>query len=338
MGILDAPPQAIEERFGRQLGRPVRLVERKLAGEGLSDETGVLVLDDDGELRKVVVRLFRPGAMARHEVDPRRLHRLLVALTATPVPVPQPLWFDADRSLFGESYSVVAWVPGIAVVPWSPEGRKYLAEVGRGPIGEDFCRILAEIHAIDQHTADVGFLGVPPAGTAFAEAEIAQLEDYLRRVADEPEPIIVDGLGWLRANVPASERIGLVHGDYRTGNVLFGDDRVNAVIDWEFARLGDPLYDVGWVCCPSNRVDSDLVCMILPQEEFLARYERHAGCRVDRDALHFWITFHQVRHAVMWLDAGKKVRDGQIDDLRLARMHYTMPTMRAMVADCLAYT
>lgn len=36
----------------------------------------------------------------------------------------------------------------------------------------------------------------------------------------------------------------LIHGDYWPGNVLLDDDEIVAVIDWEDARLGDPLVDV----------------------------------------------------------------------------------------------
>jgi aminoglycoside phosphotransferase (APT) family kinase protein len=338
MGILDAPAEQVEQEFGAHLGTPVRLVARKLAGEGLSDETGVLRFDGEGrEELRLVVRLFRPGTVARHEVHPERLHQLLTALTVTRVPVPRPLWFESSADLFGGQYSVVSWVPGTAVVPWSPEGRRYLAEAGTGPIGELFCRALAEIHAVDWRGAGLRFLGVPGPGRHFAQSRVDDLEAYLRRVRIEPEPILVDGLGWLRANLPDADRLTLLHGDYRTGNMLFDGPRISAVIDWEFAAIGDPLYDLGWVCCASNRMGSDLVCMLLPEPMFLARYERYAGVPVDPTALLFWVTYHQVRHAIMWLEAGRSFRDGATDDLRLARMHYTMPTMRRMVADLLEH-
>lgn len=109
------------------------------------------------------------------------------------------------------------------------------------------------------------------------------------------------------------------------------------MIDWEFAALGDPGYDLGWVCAPSNRMGSDLACMLLPEKTFLERYEHHSGVPVDMATLRFWITYHQVRHAVMWLEAGRSFQQGGTDDLRLARMYYTMPTMRRMVADLLEY-
>jgi aminoglycoside phosphotransferase (APT) family kinase protein len=285
----------------------------------------------------LVVRLFRPGTVARHEVDPARLHRLLGALAETEIPVPRPLWFDASPELFGAEYSVVSWAPGSAVVPWSPQGRTFLAHAGSGPIGQEFPRVLADIHALDWRAVGLEFLGPPAPGAGFAATRVQALEAYLRRVRTEPEPLLADGLGWLRAHLPETDRISLVHGDYRTGNMLFDRGRVTAVLDWEFAALGDPLYDLGWVCCPSNRMGSDLVCMILPEGEFLDRYERRSGLGVDRDGLRFWVVFHQVRHAVLWIEAGRCFQLGTTDDLRLARMHYTMPTMRRMVTDLLEH-
>jgi aminoglycoside phosphotransferase (APT) family kinase protein len=49
---------------------------------------------------------------------------------------------------------------------------------------------------------------------------------------------------WLAANVPREGRIGVMHGDFHIGNVMFaptGD--VEAIVDWELATLGDPLID-----------------------------------------------------------------------------------------------
>ncbi|WP_131768730.1 phosphotransferase family protein [Candidatus Protofrankia californiensis] len=333
MTILDAPADQVERDFAARLGHSVHLLGRRLAGEGLSDETGLLTFDSGGEELTLVVRLFRPGAVARHEVAPERLHRLLTVLAGAELPVPRPLWFEASPELFGGPYSVVSRMPGTAVVPWSPEGRRFLAEAGKGPIGEQFCRVLAEIHGLDWQADGLGFLG--DLGRTFAVRRVDELADYLSRVRGGPEPVLADGLCWLRAHIPDHADVSLVHGDYRTGNMLFAGDAITAVLDWEFAALGDPLSDVGWVCCPSNRMGSDRVCMLLPQESFLRRYERCRGQEVDRAALRFWIVYHQVRHAVMWLEAGRNFELEFTDDLRLARMHSAMPTMRRMVADLL---
>ena len=57
---------------------------------------------------------------------------------------------------------------------------------------------------------------------------------------------------WLTANIawaPAIDsRTAVLHGDYRLENVVFdlaAIGRVNAVLDWEAATIGDPLVDLG---------------------------------------------------------------------------------------------
>jgi aminoglycoside phosphotransferase (APT) family kinase protein len=53
----------------------------------------------------------------------------------------------------------------------------------------------------------------------------------------------------LAARLPRSQRASVVHGDYRLGNVMFepaAPSRVQAVLDWEMATLGDPLADLGY--------------------------------------------------------------------------------------------
>ena len=52
----------------------------------------------------------------------------------------------------------------------------------------------------------------------------------------------------LAQTVPATQRTGIVHGDYRLDNCLLDPDRpggIRAVLDWEMSTLGDPLADLG---------------------------------------------------------------------------------------------
>ena len=45
---------------------------------------------------------------------------------------------------------------------------------------------------------------------------------------------------------------GVVHGDFRLGNLLAVGARINAVIDWEIWSIGDPRIDVGWFLINSD--------------------------------------------------------------------------------------
>jgi len=47
---------------------------------------------------------------------------------------------------------------------------------------------------------------------------------------------------------PGNHVIGLVHGDYQTNNLLYGDDgKLLAVVDWELAGVGTVGLDAGWL-------------------------------------------------------------------------------------------
>src|SRR6202012_1474278 len=53
---------------------------------------------------------------------------------------------------------------------------------------------------------------------------------------------------WLEQNRPPDGDPGILHDDFQVDNCLFSRElpvRLEAVIDWEMATIGDPLLDVG---------------------------------------------------------------------------------------------
>ena len=78
---------------------------------------------------------------------------------------------------------------------------------------------------------------------------------------------------WLRANKPPPVPLGLVHGDFQPGNILVAEGRPPIVIDWEFARIGDPREDIGYYSgspLPDSLYAAD-------PEAFLAEYRERTG-------------------------------------------------------------
>src|SRR5690606_35476476 len=74
-----------------------------------------------------------------------------------------------------------------------------------------------------------------------------------------------------------------LHGDFWPGNVLWHEDAIAAVIDWEDAAVGDPLSDLA-----GSRVE--LACAYGEDgaESFTTHYERARGIAVDRGSLALW--------------------------------------------------
>jgi aminoglycoside phosphotransferase (APT) family kinase protein len=228
-------------------------------------------------------------------------------------------------------------VNGYVPIPWSAEGREFLARAGDGSIGDQFVAVLAAIHHVDWRERELGFLPHSEDPKRFAHGEVSKMTALVSRYRREPEPIFEDALGWMAANAPTTVRTTLVHGDYRTGNMIYDGDRICAVLDWEFAVVGDPMMDLGWVCARSNRMDSDRVCYLMPRSQFLERYEAATGWSCDEATLHFWEVYHQVKNAMIWLTAADAWASGRTRDIRLARWALTLPTMRRLVAELLDY-
>ncbi|MEA2625100.1 MAG: hypothetical protein QOD06_1145 [Candidatus Binatota bacterium] len=334
----DDVPRRLEPWLAERLGTGVRVLDVRPATQGMSDETFFVQLaEGGGHPRELVIRRYRAGGVLREITDPERHFHVLAALGNKGIPVPRVLWFEPDTAVLGGAFFVMERVAGTVPVPWSTEGRAFLGAAGRGPVGEQFIDVLAVIHHVDWRGPEFAFLAPPAPGRGFALAEVEKLAELVARYRSEPEPIFEDAIGWLREHAPEPPAITLVHGDYRTGNLIYDGDRIAAVLDWEFACLGDPMLDVAWVCAGSNRMESDLVCYLLPMQRFLDGYRQRTGWDPSPERLRFWETFHQLRNALVWLSAGNAFSRGRTDDLRFARMALRLPVMRRLVAELLEY-
>jgi aminoglycoside phosphotransferase (APT) family kinase protein len=144
-----------------------------------------------------------------------------------------------------------------------------------------------------------------------AVREIAELAREYRSF-DWPRPVFELALRWLAAHDPGPpEEVTLVHGDFRHGNLIIGDDGLRAVLDWELAHLGDPMEDLGWVCVNSWRfgeIDKP-VGGFGSREELYAGYAE-GGRRADPERAGFWEVMGTLRWGVMCCGMMQRFRKG----------------------------
>lgn len=153
-------------------------------------------------------------------------------------------------------------------------------------------RALAAIHSIAH--ADL-----PPLREAAAAEEVA---NYLarHRAGESAKPVFELAFQWLQRNLPpAPERKVLVHGDFRNGNLMVGEDGLRAVLDWELAHLGDPMEDLGWLCVNSWRFGHTSLPVggFGTREDLFAGYEAGGGT-VDAARVHFWEVFGSLKWGI----------------------------------------
>ncbi|HUH83350.1 MAG TPA: phosphotransferase family protein [Stellaceae bacterium] len=143
----------------------------------------------------------------------------------------------------------------------------------------------------------------------FGAAE--QVAHYRRVYAalDHPQPAIELGLRWAETELPRGHATAVLHGDFRLGNLICGDEAIRAVIDWELAALGDPAQDLGWLCVKTWRFGGKLpVGGMARREALLAAYRGAGGAAIDLAHLRFWEVFGSVKWAIMCLMKGREHR------------------------------
>lgn len=263
------------DRLGGELSDISRLTG------GASQEMWSFTVDTKGGQERYVLRKSNTSELGARlktaGLDTEAQVTLAVAKTGVPVADVVTQLHPTDK--LGKGF-VARFVEGEALGHRLVNGGSF---DGLRPLLVGQCgRILAQIHTID-------IAQVPMLETRSPELAVAQLADQLRSVL-HPVPMFERALIWLEDKCPAAKRNALVHGDFRTGNLIVNDDGVAAVLDWENAHLGDPMEDLGWFCMPSWRFGKrdQPAGGFGSREALFSAYEKESGTAVEADRVHFW--------------------------------------------------
>jgi aminoglycoside phosphotransferase (APT) family kinase protein len=139
-------------------------------------------------------------------------------------------------------------------------------------------------------------------------------------------PAIEAAFDWLGANVPADlERLAIVHSDFGLHNVLADGDEVTAILDWEFAHLGEPAEDLEYVRAGIE----PLGCW----EHFLSSYLSAGGPEPVPGRARFYRVWRSQRNAVCCALGLQAFESGANPDLRMAYIgRVLLPMFAGMVA------
>jgi aminoglycoside phosphotransferase (APT) family kinase protein len=253
---------------------------------------------------ELVVRRPPVGAFLPSANDVAREHRYLAALRDTDVPVPEVLGYCDDASVIGAPFYVMRRLHGL--VPHDPTVLAHLSRQEARAAGEEFIRVLEAIHAVD---IDAVGLGDAAKRSGYLERQVVRWTDQWHRAKDEDDPIVDALSDELASAIPVSGATTIVHGDYRLGNVMFDGTRINGVLDWEMATLGDPLADVGytllwWGTADRPPINPSQAVADLPgmpsAREVCALYG------VEPDAVRFYVALAAFKLAI--IGAGNRAR------------------------------
>jgi aminoglycoside phosphotransferase (APT) family kinase protein len=250
--------------------------------------------------------------------------RFMSALAPTPVPVAPPLAYCADTGITGAEFYVMGFVEGRVLT--DRDAGLSLPPEARARAGDQVVDVLVTLHALDP--AGIG-LGELVRRTGYLERQLRRWHAQVHATGVDDLTLLDEVHDLLARHIPA-QSTGIVHGDYRPGNMTFGPDgTVRAVFDWELATSGDPMADLGWLAA-SWEDPGDEAPPTVPgpsttpgfpaRAQLVARYARLSGRDVSN--LPYWVAFSRWRAACIGAGvrarylAGHMADDGYVAEAR----------------------
>ncbi len=245
-----------------------------------------------------VLRKKPPGDLLPKAHQVLREARVMQALAATDVPVPEIGGTCDDPSVIGTDFFVMRLVEGRIIKDGRLPG---VSPTDRRAMGERTAQVLARIHAVDLEATGLSDFG---RHGGYVSRQIATWSKQYERAATDPIPAMDQLMAWLPENIPDDDVTTLVHGDYRVDNLIWAPQQpeVAAVLDWELSTLGNPLADVAYASLPyliMTPYHPPLSTVAGPEtglltlDEMLQVYVEASGRRVDD--LDYYIAFSMFR-------------------------------------------
>ena len=266
------------------------------------------------------------------ESDFSQEFKIYQAFFGSPVPVPEPLWLEEDVRWLGRPFFVMTEIQGCESDRTKIADSPYQAV--KKQIGEYYSRILAEISKSDPTERGLSTFLDAPAPEECWRRELDYWEDKINQNELEPHPVVRAATRWLRkCPPPPAQKITVIHGDYRIGNILYSaDGTIHGILDWEMCHLGDPLEDITYGMNPLwSALEPDKVGTMLPREKFIEIWEKESGLKVSPDALHWWEVFTSIKAIAIWIDAGRKFKDGRNKDIILGHTAWMATDVQSFI-------
>jgi aminoglycoside phosphotransferase (APT) family kinase protein len=252
------------------------------ASGGMSKETFLFeATAPDGTIQRFAVRRdlpFGPG-----ETKVVNEYGLLRALWRGGFRVAEPLWCDGSGESLGQPALLSRRVAGSAgTEPWAQEAAT------RRAVCLELAELLARLHAIDPA---VSGLSCRSDSREQIRGYVLEWQDRWMRHRIHPSPIMAAAFQWSLSHIPRRiERLSIVHSDVSFYNILVADGRITALLDWEFAHIGDPAEDLSYV--------REHVELLVPWEDFLATYQAAGGAAYPTESARFYEMWRALRNAV----------------------------------------
>jgi aminoglycoside phosphotransferase (APT) family kinase protein len=275
---------------------------RPLPGGASRESWDVWVRAAGGDERRLI--LLRDAGGRALDKDVVVEAAAMTAARTAGVPVAEI--YDYGAGALGQAYLLMERLDGQTIPRRLLRDEAYAAV--RPGLARRLGEVLARIHQVDPASVP----GLPRVDA------LSQLTGLYQAFA-EPRPALEIGLRWLTGHRPAPAADALVHGDFRTGNLMVGEDGLHGVLDWELAHRGDPRQDLGWLCTKAWRFGSaNPVGGFGTRADLMAGYAAGGGTPPDEETQRWWELYGTVRWALLCRRQAERYLSGDERSIELA--------------------
>ncbi|WP_375234401.1 MULTISPECIES: phosphotransferase family protein [unclassified Mycobacteroides] len=270
----------------------------------------------DGE--PAVFRRPPAGPIAEGANDMAREWRVLSRLAAGFPLAPRGLLYCADLDVLGAPFQLIEYRDGLAIGGDLPTGLP-----GNAParITATLIEAMAALHRVVPDAVGLGELGRPE---GFLERQLAGWTRRAHAVWPEGLPGVVTNLtAQLGQQLPEPSGVSLLHMDLKLDNMLVDRETLfpNAIIDWDMATRGCPLFDLAILVSYWMQPNDPAAVRAVHQmptaalgfgtrAQVIADYFDAMG--TPSRPLHWHVACARLRLAVAWMQLYRKWQSGDL--------------------------
>jgi aminoglycoside phosphotransferase (APT) family kinase protein len=272
-------------RLHQLWGTPVEVTSLTQLSGGASREAWDITITTGAEERHLI--LLRSSAERVLALEKNIDVEAAAMMKARRAGVPAPELHDHGDGALGQAYLLMERLDGETIPRRLLRDDAYAKT--RPGLARRFGEVLGRLHQVDPATIP----GLPQVDA------LGQLKELYQAFA-EPRPALEIGLRWLTEHEPEPVEDTLVHGDFRTGNLMISRQGLTGVLDWELTHRGDPRQDLGWLCTKAWRFGSpEPVGGFGRREDLMAGYADGGGTPPDEQTQRWWELYGTVRWGLL---------------------------------------
>jgi aminoglycoside phosphotransferase (APT) family kinase protein len=275
---------------------------------------------DDVAGHRYVLRRPPLGHVLATAHDMGREHRIISAVARTPVPVAPALAHCPDPEVNGAPFYVMGFVEGHVINSVADAEANLADHAARRRIGEQVADMLADLHAADVDAIGLGDLA---RRDGYLDRQLKRWRSQWESSKTRDLASMEEAYELLTTHKPPQRCTGVVHGDYRIGNMLSRvEGRVAAVLDWELCTLGDVLADLGYLLNNWAEPGEDMASFVDPpasaaggfpgRDELVTRYAERSG--YDVSGIEYYRAFSYWRSAAIVEGVKRRYLEGVMVD------------------------